>query len=136
MSFFSNFFVYSKRKDLGKLIFHLSWLHRISFTHNPTASFSRYKIVEWPWIQNEAHAVQEIFIQMWLSFQSNLLVLNALHLFFSLVFMYLYYVFFCISVVFFLLVCVFICLYMYVCMSIYYVKLFSAFIFCQTLLIW
>ena len=34
-----------------KLIFHISWLHRISFTYNPTASFFMYRIVEWPWIE-------------------------------------------------------------------------------------
>ena len=30
-----------------KLIFHISWLHGISFTYNPTASFFRNRIVEW-----------------------------------------------------------------------------------------
>ena len=32
------------------MIFHVSWLYRISFTYNPTASY-RHRIVEWPWIE-------------------------------------------------------------------------------------
>ena len=45
-----SFWLYIKRKDLIILI-RISWLYRISFTYNPTASFFRHKIVEWPWIQ-------------------------------------------------------------------------------------
>ena len=29
----------------------ISWLHRIFFTYNPTASFFRHKIVKWPCIE-------------------------------------------------------------------------------------
>ena len=46
-----SFLLYVKRKDLIKLIFHVSWLHRISFIYNPTASFLRHRITEWPWIK-------------------------------------------------------------------------------------
>ena len=45
-----SFWLYKKRKDLIILI-RISGLYRISFTYNPTASFFRHKIVEWPWIQ-------------------------------------------------------------------------------------
>ena len=46
-----SFLLYLKMKDLNELIFHISWLYRISFTYNPTASFFRHRIVEWPWIE-------------------------------------------------------------------------------------
>ena len=49
--FFQRFLLLLKKKCLIKLIFHISWLHKIYLTYNPTALFFRHKIVEWPKIE-------------------------------------------------------------------------------------
>ena len=51
------------------MIFHISWLYRISFTYNPTASFSRHRIVEWPWIEFKMRTM--LFKISWNLSQSN-----------------------------------------------------------------
>ena len=58
----------NKRKDLIKLIFHISWLQGISFIYNPTASFFRY-IVEWPWIEFKMRPM--LFMNSWYFFNSK-----------------------------------------------------------------
>ena len=69
-----------KREDPIKLVFHISWLHIISFSYNRNASFFRHRIVEWPWIEFKmgpccSKVFEKISILMLLGVQSNLLVL-------------------------------------------------------------
>ena len=43
--------VHSSKNIFIKLIFHISWLHRISFAYNPISFFFRHRKAEWPWIE-------------------------------------------------------------------------------------
>ena len=52
-----------------KVLFHISWLHRISFTYNPTASFFRHRIVKWPWIKWKMRPM--LFKKSWSLFYPN-----------------------------------------------------------------
>ena len=51
------------------MIFHISWLHRISFTYNPTTSFFGHRIVEWTWIEFRMRPMS--FKKSWNLFYSN-----------------------------------------------------------------
>ena len=46
-------------------------LHRISFIYNPTASFLRHRIVEWPWIKLKMRPMP--FKKSWNLFCSNVI---------------------------------------------------------------
>ena len=58
-----------ERGNLIKLIFQITWLHRISFTYKSTASFFRYRTVEWPWIKFKTRPT--LFKKSWNLFYSN-----------------------------------------------------------------
>ena len=64
-------FEISKRKDIMKLIFHISLLSRISFTYKPTASFFSHRIVESPRIVFKMRSI--LCKKFWNLFYSNVL---------------------------------------------------------------
>ena len=52
------------------LYFHISCLHGVSFTSNPSASFFRHGIVEWLWIEFKVRPM--LFKKSWNFFYSNI----------------------------------------------------------------
>ena len=56
---------------LIKFIFNISWIHRIYFTCNPTASFFRHRVVEWSWIEFKMRPM--LFKKSWNLFYSNVI---------------------------------------------------------------